>query len=384
MAQTKVQPRQLNFTQRFNGFRWTFNNSTAASDPGSGQCAFGASTYGGTSVGYFNETDADGNALAAVLATWDDSTENTRRGFLLFQSQTNVGTWALFAVNGALTDNGAWDSVAMTNIAGGTFPVSGEVLWVSFAPVGGTLLSTGGLEINSGSLAVKIADSSLVSAAGGLSVQAQGVTAAKIGALTTKGDLLGCSGSTTALRVAVGSNDQVLVADSAQSAGIKWTNRAKLNFVSITSSTSIANSTAEADFDQTFTLPANTLTNNSILRCRYAGIYGTTGAPSVTLRLKLGATTLVDTGGLPPASGVANKGWIADITLYCVTAGASATIRYEVRITFNGVNDYVISNAGVSSVDTTTAATLKLTGQWDAASASNFIKTQQIAVESVY
>lgn len=40
--------------------------------------------------------------------------------------------------------------------------------------------------------------------------------------VTTKGDLLVASAADTLIRVAVGSNDQVLTADSAQSAGVKW------------------------------------------------------------------------------------------------------------------------------------------------------------------
>lgn len=43
---------------------------------------------------------------------------------------------------------------------------------------------------------------------------------------TTKGDLIANNGSGD-VRVAVGSNDQVLVADSSQSAGVKWANKGK-------------------------------------------------------------------------------------------------------------------------------------------------------------
>lgn len=43
--------------------------------------------------------------------------------------------------------------------------------------------------------------------------------------VTTKGDLVAATGANALSRVAAGTNGQVLTADSAQSAGIKWADR---------------------------------------------------------------------------------------------------------------------------------------------------------------
>lgn len=59
---------------------------------------------------------------------------------------------------------------------------------------------------------------------------------------TTKGDTLATTGASTPTRLAVGTNDQVLTADSAQSAGVKW---AAVSTRTIISGSYSGNDTAE-------------------------------------------------------------------------------------------------------------------------------------------
>jgi hypothetical protein len=53
--------------------------------------------------------------------------------------------------------------------------------------------------------------------------------------LTTKGDLIAATGASTPARLGVGSNDQILVADSTAATGMKWATPAGAGMVSIAS-----------------------------------------------------------------------------------------------------------------------------------------------------
>lgn len=68
-----------------------------------------------------SETDGDGNGIAALLQSFDDSSSNIK-GVLEMRHDTNPAIWRAFSVTGAITDSGAWDVISLSSIAGsGTF-----------------------------------------------------------------------------------------------------------------------------------------------------------------------------------------------------------------------------------------------------------------------
>lgn len=77
-----------------------------------------------------------------------------------------------------------------------------------------------GLTLASG-LKVLLNGSSLLLGASGLSINTGGVGLTQLGALTTKGDVLTHTGAAH-VRQGVGANNTILVADSAQTNGLKW------------------------------------------------------------------------------------------------------------------------------------------------------------------
>lgn len=162
---------------------------------------------------------------------------------------------------------------------------------------------------------------------------------------------------------------------------------------SITTSNSIANSTSETDFNQQFTLPANAFSggsqgngNNSLnsLHFRYAGVYSSTGTPTLAFQLKATDPTpttnvIVNTGGLPVGTNASSKGFVVDIHVIMVNP-ATNTVRVTAEISINGLAPYIIATGDVT-LDPTVAQTFKLTGQWSAASASNTVALRSAKVE---
>lgn len=103
------------------GLEYRYLTSTTNTDPGTGNLKFNHGTLSSATQLRISETDNNSNAVAAYLATFDDS-NSTIRGFITIVGDGNESKLLVYHVNGTLTDNGAWDSIGITNvIASGTF-----------------------------------------------------------------------------------------------------------------------------------------------------------------------------------------------------------------------------------------------------------------------
>jgi hypothetical protein len=206
------------------------------------------------------------------------------------------------------------------------------------------------------------------------------VTLAKLAALTTKGDLLGFS--TTHARLAVGSDEQDLVADSTQTSGLKWANRTRILYSNTANSSSIANTTTETNFDTNFTLPANFFTAGRIIRLTAWGLYSASGTPSLTTRAKVGGFTIV-----PTSQGVFNnassRSWRVDATWLVQSTGASGAIRGTSLGNIQDSGNLITMGNGTSTVDTTGTLLVAVSAQWGTASSSNTILCQAFCLEAL-
>lgn len=117
------------------GIPYKWNTSTAATDPTTGKVKVNHATLASATELYISEVDDDGNALAALLATWDDST-STIRGRLLLQDPDDPANFAIFNITGTLTDNGTWDTFTIAHVSSGGTLTNNLPLRAFFIPKG--------------------------------------------------------------------------------------------------------------------------------------------------------------------------------------------------------------------------------------------------------
>lgn len=146
------------------------------------------------------------------------------------------------------------------------------------------------------------------------------------------------------------------------------------------------------------TLPANEPIVGATYRIRVWGVASTTGTPQYQFRNRVNwvnsgspGTQAATTGALTTASGIANRPWMIDAHLVCLTAGATGSFFTQLNyhgclttgappttpeIRFDGA-------AAASSIDTTTATTWALTVSCNTSSASNSVVVRGSMCERV-
>lgn len=154
-----------------------------------------------------------------------------------------------------------------------------------------------------------------------------------------------------------------------------------------TSSSTVANTVTETTLidggQGTLTLPANFFKVGRGVRLTARGFHSSTGNPSITIRFKLGGTTVAS--GIATSGNGSSDGWEISVDCVCRSEGVSGTVvaagYYDEHHT-NGAKIGVLNTSPVT-IDTTTSKAVDLTVEWGAASASNTITTQILLLHAI-
>lgn len=117
------------------GSPYLWNTSTATTDPGAGKVKVNNATLASATELYISEADDLGNALAPLIATWEDGTSIVR-GRLMLHDPSDRTNFAIFDITGVMVDNGAWDTFTIVHVASGGALTNNLPVQVFFTPTG--------------------------------------------------------------------------------------------------------------------------------------------------------------------------------------------------------------------------------------------------------
>jgi len=98
------------------GIAMTWSSSTSDADPGSGKIAFNHATLSSVSVLYVDDADDASADISGWVQSWDDATNTVARGFVRVEKEGTPATYALYKVNGAVTDASGYTKVPVAHV----------------------------------------------------------------------------------------------------------------------------------------------------------------------------------------------------------------------------------------------------------------------------
>ena len=157
-----------------------------------------------------------------------------------------------------------------------------------------------------------------------------------------------------------------------------------------TADTTIANTVTETTIfgtgAGTLTFPANFWVIGRTIRVEIRGDFADTGTPTSRIRVKAGATTLIDSTALTITALSGTEEWDISAIITCRTTGASGSLEamldfyYETTGGSSPINAFVIAGT-TTTFDTTASGALDVTWEWGTASVSNTITSRIAYVE---
>jgi len=135
------------------------------------------------------------------------------------------------------------------------------------------------------------------------------------------------------------------------------------------------------------TLDIGDLTVGKNVQVKVRGIISDTGTPTIRVRVKLGATTIGDTGAIALTGTVTNEEFAVDYMLTCRTTGVTGTVIGSGTFQFDNSASagltFGMPSTGTTTIDTTAALAVNVTVEWGAADPANTITSQVATIHLV-
>ena len=155
------------------------------------------------------------------------------------------------------------------------------------------------------------------------------------------------------------------------------------SYVNLATSAEVENTTDETAFDQSVSLPADTLKKGDKLKIRArANVVDNNASDTLNLKLKLGAVEIAATGAVNVAD--ADVGYF-DAEVIIREDGAAGVLE-AAGVTALGVIGTVTAKPfakAPTAIDTTGALAVTVTATWNAAHADNEVELQHLSVEHI-
>lgn len=195
------------------------------------------------------------------------------------------------------------------------------------------------------------------------SVQADGVKWANeaTATLTAKGDILTATGANTIARLAVGTNGHTLVADSAEATGLKWAAPAgggKVLQVVEGTKTGQASSSSNtyADIGLSVSITPSSSASKVLVFATCSSVTKYGGNTNVGFKLLRGSTSIFNTDAIATnnATGTNSIGTVSLVKLDSPATTSATTYKVQMANVDSAgtvaVNDYVSSNTNISTI----------------------------------
>ncbi|MCE3285842.1 MAG: hypothetical protein K0R70_2098, partial [Steroidobacteraceae bacterium] len=118
------------------GFSYLWDDGITAADPGSGKLRISSANVTAATSMHINETDRLGVAIAAILNTWDDSTQPSNKGTIVVHDVAIPTNYVAYHVTGSVVDNGAYKTIPIAHVDHGGTMTDDAVLAVQFTRTG--------------------------------------------------------------------------------------------------------------------------------------------------------------------------------------------------------------------------------------------------------